>query len=123
MQVLYIYLKEELTKFKVLWRIFNQAAPYNLATNRCNLHLGEKYFTIWKPDSASLNKQKKFISSCRHASKYPLTKSKPSLHTEHGLSNGKHLFSFDHQSEILLGRVNIWFGNHPSVPCAVCLWS
>ena len=65
-------LKENLTKFKVTWRILKHASSYNPTSNRCNLCLWEKYFIICKPDLASLNTQNKLISSCRHAGKYAL---------------------------------------------------
>ena len=38
-----------------------EAAPYNPASNRCNLRLWEKYFIIYKPELASLNKQNELI--------------------------------------------------------------
>ena len=66
------YLKENLTKFKVTWRILKDASSYNPTSNRCNLCLWEKYFIICKPDLASLNKRNELISSCRHAGKYAL---------------------------------------------------
>ena len=66
------YLKENLTNFKVTWRILKRATSYRLTSNRCNLGLYEKYFIICKPDLASLNKRNELISSCRHAGKYAL---------------------------------------------------
>ena len=48
------YFKENLTKFKVTWRILKHAALYNPTSYRCNLCLWEKYFIIFKNDLASL---------------------------------------------------------------------
>ena len=71
------YLKENLTKFNITWRILKHASSYNPTSNRCNLCLWEKYFIICKPDLASLNKRNELISSCRHAGKYALKNFKP----------------------------------------------
>ena len=71
------YLKENLTKFNISWRILKHASSYNPTSNRCNLCLWEKYFIICKPDLASLNKRNELISSCRHAGKYALKNFKP----------------------------------------------
>ena len=37
-------LKDTKTNFQITWKILKQAAPYNPASNRCNLCLWEKYF-------------------------------------------------------------------------------
>ena len=71
------YLKENLTKFNITWRILKHASSYNPISNRCNLCLWEKYFIICKPDLASLNKRNELISSCRQAGKYALKNFKP----------------------------------------------
>ena len=73
------YLKENLTKFKVKWRILQHTASSNRTSNRCNLCLWEKYFIICKPDLASLNKRNELISSCRHTSKYALENFTPKV--------------------------------------------
>ena len=56
----------------ITWKILKQAAPYNHASNRCNLYLWKKYFVIVQPDLASLNKRNELITSCRHANKFLL---------------------------------------------------
>ena len=43
--------------FNISWKILKQAAPFNPASNRCNLCLWEKYFIICRPDLATLNKR------------------------------------------------------------------
>ena len=73
------YLKENLTKFKVKWRILQHTASSNPTSNRCNLCLWEKYFIISKPDLPSLNKRNESISSWRHASKYALENFSPKV--------------------------------------------
>ena len=74
-------LKYTKTNFQITWKILKQAAPYNPASNRCNLCLWEKYFIICRPDLASLNKRNELITSCRHANKFLLKNSKPSLNS------------------------------------------
>ena len=70
-------LKDTKTNFQITWKILKQAAPYNPASNRCNLCLWEKYFIICRPDLASLNKRNELITSCRHANKFLLKNFKP----------------------------------------------
>ena len=70
------HLKDNKSKFKVTWKILKQAAPYNPASNRCNLCLWEKYFIICKPELGSLNKRNELITSCRHANKFLLKNAK-----------------------------------------------
>ena len=55
-----------LKSFKWLWTLIYcqshlEAAPYNPASNRCNLCLWEEYFIICRPELASLNKQSELI--------------------------------------------------------------
>ena len=70
------HLKDSKSKFRVTWKILKQAAPYNPASNRCNLCLWEKYFIIRKPELGSLNKGNELITSCRHANKFLLKNAK-----------------------------------------------
>ena len=58
--------------YNVKWRILKRARPYNPVSKRCNLCLWEKYFIIFKPEMASLNKRNELVSSCRHANKFLL---------------------------------------------------
>ena len=70
------HLRDNNANFKVTWKILKQAAPYNPASNRCNLCLWEKYFIICKPELASLNKRNELVTSCRHANKFLLKNAK-----------------------------------------------
>ena len=45
----------------------------NYASNRCNLCLWEKYFIIYKPKMATLNKRNELVSACRHNKKFLLS--------------------------------------------------
>ena len=58
--------------YSIKWRTLKRAKPYSPASKRCNLCLWEKYFIIFKPEMASLNKRNELVSSCRHANKFLL---------------------------------------------------
>ena len=59
-------LKDQGKQFNVTWQIMAFAKPYNTATKTCNLCSKEKYFIIFQPEKASLNKRTELISICRH---------------------------------------------------------
>lgn len=63
-------LKEQDIKYNIKWEIICRAQPYTNVTKQCNLCLMEKYFIIFKPDFASLNKRSELVSTCRHARKF-----------------------------------------------------
>ena len=47
------HLKDAKIGFSLTWKILKQVAPFNPASNRCNLCLWEKYFIICRADLAS----------------------------------------------------------------------
>ena len=65
-------LKDQNIAFDIKWKILKRAKPYNNATKRCNLCLHEKFYLMFKPSDASLNKRSELMSTCRHASKFLL---------------------------------------------------
>ena len=67
------HLKDAKIGFSLTWKILKQAAPFNPASNRCDLCLWEKYFIICRADLASLNKRNEHVTSCRHARKFLLS--------------------------------------------------
>ena len=76
------HLKDAKIEYIVTWKILNQAAPFNPAFNSCNLCLWEKYFTIFRPDLANLNKRNELVTSCRHARKLLLSSFTSSVVTQ-----------------------------------------
>ena len=60
------HLKDPGLDFNITWKILRKPAPFNLASNHCNLCLWEKYFIICRPDLATLNKRNELVTSCRH---------------------------------------------------------
>ena len=65
-------LKDKNVDYKIKWKIIKQAKPYSNNSNRCNLCLCEKYFILWHPSLATLNKRNELVASCRHANKFLL---------------------------------------------------
>ena len=76
------HLKDAEIGFSLTWKILKQAAPFNPASNRCNLCLWEKYFIICRADLASLNKRNELVTSCRHARKFLLSNFTSSVGTQ-----------------------------------------
>ena len=74
-------LKDAKLAFNITWKILKQAAPFNPASNRCNLCSWEKYFIICRPELATLNRRNELVTSCRHASKFLLSKFKSPVTT------------------------------------------
>ena len=75
------HLRDAKLEFKITWKILKQAAPFNPASNCCNLSLWEKYFIICRPDLATLNKRNELVTSCRHGSKFLLNNFKSTVVT------------------------------------------
>lgn len=65
-------LKEKNINFNIKWRILKHASAYSNETKRCQLCNWEKYFIIFHPNMASLNKRNELLSTCRHASRFLL---------------------------------------------------
>ena len=56
------------------WAIKKHATPFNPVSNQCFLCLYEKYFILWEPQDASLNKRTEIFSVCRHKECWLLVK-------------------------------------------------
>ena len=65
-------LKEKDIQYSISWKIISHANPYSTSSKLCNLCTEEKYFIIYKPEMASLNKRNELMNSCRHRKKYLL---------------------------------------------------
>ena len=65
-------LKESNTDFTISWKIMKHAVAFNGRSRRCNLCLDEKYFILYCPELASLNKRNELVTTCRHATKFYL---------------------------------------------------
>ena len=76
------HLKDAKIGFSLTWKILKQAAPFNPASNRCNLCLWEKYCIISRADLVSLNKRNELVTSCRDARKFLLSSLTSSVGTQ-----------------------------------------
>ena len=57
-------LKEERKVFSLKWKIIDRAPPYNPMTRKCNLCIKEKFYIIYRPNMATLNKRNELFNSC-----------------------------------------------------------
>ena len=67
-------LKDKGEKFNVTWNILQKSKAYEPGSKRCPLCLGEKYYILYNRNGASLNDRSEVSSSCRHKSKFLLSK-------------------------------------------------
>ena len=50
----------------VFWRYIDRGSPYNPITKRCNLCNKEKFYIIYRPHMATLNKRHELYTPCKH---------------------------------------------------------
>ena len=65
-------LKDQKKDFSISWKILAKAKSYTNLTKRCNLCNTEKFYILYKPDMATLNKRNELLSTCRHKRKFLL---------------------------------------------------
>ena len=68
-------LKEEEKNFNLKWRIIDKAPRYNPMTKRCNLCNKERFYIMYRPQMATLNKRSEIYTACRHRHMELLSKS------------------------------------------------
>ena len=59
-------LKDRKIDFDLTWKILDRAQPYNPIQDVCNLCTLEKYYLIFKPETATLNESEEINSFCLH---------------------------------------------------------
>ena len=69
-------LKRQGIDFELTWRIVAKTNSYSPSSKKCWLCIKEKYFILFEPKQASLNKRHKFFSPCLHKRKYKLSEQK-----------------------------------------------
>jgi hypothetical protein len=69
-------LKDSNIDYNLKWEILQKAKPYSSATKRCNLCITEKYYIIYEPHKATLNRRNELVSTCRHSGKHLLANHK-----------------------------------------------
>ena len=62
-------LKDKNENFEIKWKVIDRASEFNPVTRKCRLCIQEKYYIIFQPDGASLNKRSELFSTCRHRKK------------------------------------------------------
>ena len=65
-------LNDQKKDFQISWRILAKAKSYSNLTKRCNLCNTEKYYILYKPNMATLNKRNELVSTSRHKRKFLL---------------------------------------------------
>ena len=59
-------LKDEGADFEIRWKILARAQPFSPITGVCGLCTQEKWYILFKPDLASLNKREEIAGHCSH---------------------------------------------------------
>ena len=59
-------LKDQNKNFEINWKLVDRATDFNPTTRKCRLCLKEKFYIIFQPEGASLNKRSELFSACRH---------------------------------------------------------
>ena len=59
-------LKKQNMDYKITWKILERAKPFSPVSKICNLCTKEKYFIIFEPEKASLNKKEELNNHCLH---------------------------------------------------------
>ena len=59
-------LKKSNTPFKISWKVIEKSSNFNPSTRICRLCLKEKYFIMFRPEGATLNKRNELYATCRH---------------------------------------------------------
>ena len=67
-------LKEKNIDYSIKWKLIARGAPYSITSNTCKLCTLEKYYILYKPTMATINKRSELVNNCRHKSKQLLDK-------------------------------------------------
>ena len=59
-------LKDNNRTYNTTWNIMDRAPPYNPITKKCRLCLKEKFYIMYTPQNATLNKRDEIWTPCRH---------------------------------------------------------
>ena len=59
-------LKDDQKKYEIDWSVRDRAAEFNPTTHKCKLCLKEKFYIMFEPEGATLNKRSELFSVCRH---------------------------------------------------------
>ena len=68
-------LQDKNIEYDISWRIVSRAQGFNPLTGVCNLCNREKYFILYKPELATINKKEEIVGPCLHKHGKLLSKS------------------------------------------------
>ena len=59
-------LKDKNKNFEISWNIVDRAQDFNPVNRKCRLCTKEKYYIIFQPEGATLNRRSELFTTCRH---------------------------------------------------------
>ena len=59
-------LKKQNIPYTISWQVITKSRSFDPTTRSCQLCLKEKYFIMFRPEGASLNKRRELYATCRH---------------------------------------------------------
>ena len=62
----YWKLKDQNKNFEISWNIVDRAQEFNPVNRKCRLCTKEKYYIIFQPEGATLNRRSELFTTCRH---------------------------------------------------------
>ena len=67
--------KRENKEFNIKWSLLDRGPTYNPITKKCRLCCLEKFYILFKKETATINKRSEIFTSCRHKRKKLLSNS------------------------------------------------
>ena len=67
-------LKDQNIDYELTWKILDRGKPFSPVSQICNLCTKEKYFILFEPNQATLNKKEELYNYCLHKSSQLLEK-------------------------------------------------
>ena len=59
-------IKSRGSSYTIKWKIIDKGRPFNPTTKTCSLCIKEKFYIIYKPSIATINKRNEIGAHCRH---------------------------------------------------------
>ena len=69
-------LKQRDQNYEIKWSIVDRASDFNPTTRKCRLCLKEKFYIIFQPEGATLNRRSELFTTCRHRLRLTLANTK-----------------------------------------------
>lgn len=65
-------LKDKNIQYDIRWKLLERVAPFCIGTRKCQLCIMEKFYIIFRPLEADINKRNELPSHCRHKKRHLL---------------------------------------------------